>query len=238
MITKINEFLKYLNYKECILTEQKLNEGLIKTYNPDFVYRQLIKNLKHLDCEIFIDKEISRQHKINISEYKFPIEIQIHENITITDLLNIQKISNLCGYFISSIFFDDLKFNTIDEIVNVNNYNTVYIIIEAKYDVSFDIETLKNKYIYHVSDIKHKDKILQKGLIVKNKNKLSYHLPRIYFETDIKNIEFLKQQLNGNIVFMIDITGIKDLKFYVDPNYDSGIYTFENIKPEYIKIIE
>lgn len=138
--------------------------------------------------------------------------------------------------------FDDKQFNTIDDYQqNQNNiiYNTVYILIEAKFDVSINIDKLYNdEYIYHISELKYKDKILKNGLVAKSKSKLSYHIDRIYFETNKFNLMYLSKQLsNEPIIFKIKINDIKHLKFYIDPNHDSGIYTFENIKKETLQIL-
>jgi hypothetical protein len=175
--------------------------------------------------------------------YKFPMQIEINKYLQLIDLLNIQKSINLCGYFISSLIFDDTKINTIDEYgecINEIEYDTINILIEAKYDVSINVSELEivDKYIYHISDIKHKDKILKNGLIAKSKSKLSYHLDRIYFETDKNNTFYLSKQLVDNpIIFRIKIEDLSDIKFYIDPNHTSGIYTFDNISFDKLELM-
>lgn len=107
MITKIDEYITYLNYKECIIIENKLNEGLIKTYNPDFVYNYLKKQLRKYNVKINIDNDINFPLKNSFvaKDYKFPMEIEINNNnLSLLELLNIKKSINTCGYFISCLF--------------------------------------------------------------------------------------------------------------------------------------
>ena len=244
MITTLNDYINYLFINECFKINNNVNEGLIKTYNPDITYSILQRVFRIYDHEIFIDSYDSQiKYAFNDNNLNFPMEINIDQYITLNEILGIEKKINLCGYIISTIIINDILYKTTYEFIekNKNNiFNNISFLIDAKYDVSINMNKLKDIYIYHITHIKYKDKILTNGLIPKSKNKLSYHLDRIYFETNITQLNNLATQLypgETNLIYLK--INIKDItcKFYQDPNYSSGIYTFENIPPNQIEIL-
>lgn len=246
IITNIDEF------------KMLMNEGLLLTHPMDITITWLEDYLRKYN-NVFI-QQINLKNKFKITFYDI---------IPFDSLQNIYNyIVNLYGWFPSySIFYyinrekKDLtahKMNNIDFIFlkeNWNNFNSLEITFEAKFD--FEIEFNKDDKIYHVSPLIYKEKILKMGLIPKTNSKLTYHPERIYFFNDINYTNFLISKLkdkNGekykNIIskyfkyekvneyVLYEIINLDKYKFYNDVNYNNkGVYTLENINPNDIKVM-
>jgi hypothetical protein len=130
------------------------------------------------------------------------------------------------------------------------NSKTIEIDFEPRYDLR--IFPTENK-IYHLTFDIHWNNIEDKGLTPKNKSKISNHAERIYFINEYNEREFdrlgkflyntlnieTKKYIKECYVLEINISELKKEKqFYRDPNYSLGIWTYENIPPFYIKVIE
>ena len=100
--------------------------------------------------------------------------------------------------------------------------------------------------LYYLSYQKHKDSILKKGLYPKSKKRTSDHPERIYLFDDynesenlLKALKFsdLKNNINESYILLeINCTTTK-LILHSDPNYKIGYFTYDNINPINIKIL-
>jgi len=256
MITDINLFRIYENFKD---SENKLNEGLIKSYPIDKSFDILINKtdpvLDNVKRESMIqnNKIMLCCNKLNISEF--------------LDLLT--TINNL-GYFISTIKpyqntpfkflqFNEFKIKFFNE-NSLNKFTSYDIIIEAKFDIIY--KTSSNK-LYHVTEDIYVNKIFKNGLIVKSYNTLLDYPERIYLTDDIqhsklfidkkkfyynnyqdKNIErrigkdqYRKKSDNVYVILEIDNSN-KDIILYLDPNMSNAYFTLNTIPPNKIKKYE
>ena len=86
-------------------------------------------------------------------------------------------------------------FKSIDEKMLHNAY--IKIMFEKKHEDNVSKKVRKLNTIWHVSPIKHKDKILKIGLCPKTKNKKGIHPDRIYFALDINTAKNIKDELSN-----------------------------------------
>ena len=186
-----------------------------------------------------------------------------NENSTIMMIItydNINKINlllkkaELLGWFPSAIQFnyggDYTKFDkkTLNALIDIlkeekdDDYDII-IVLEKNYDEEFK----KSQFIYHATPYEHLEKIKKIGLIPKHKDKQSTTPERIYFATSYdaaKGIAYQLSNFEANnqtgkyAIISIDTHRLPtNIKFYNDPNYRGGIYTYQNISKEYIKKI-
>lgn len=157
-----------------------------------------------------------------------------------------------CEYYLSTNNIS--KFKIIDEEkffndIKTKNITDIEIIAEPIWDISIKI----NNDMFHVTESTKVKKILEQGLVPKKSNsKLGNHPIRVYlFESEkdcelfIKKTKILKRYQNSIFTILkIDKNGffteninkeIEEIKFFKDPN-SNGVYTYCNIKPEFIKI--
>lgn len=172
----------------------------------------------------------------------------IKENFGKLDV--ILKKGELLGWFPSSYSLNNneyYKFN-IDEvkgIVQKSFYEFIIILFERNYD-----ERIKTQFLYHATPIERWVKIKKLGLSVRSQSKKGYHPDRVYFATSLESAETIsemlfdteknKDSLTGQYVIMkIEVQSLpKEIKFYKDPNFKSGVYTYSNIPPQYLEFVE
>lgn len=240
MITKIN---LYKLYKEFYTSENKLNEGLIKTYDiysaNDSINNMLV-NFGNID-------NIS-----TIQENKIIVSLYTLEQKHVFKLLTL---FNTLGYFISIVYitnklnkeikftwekFKDLYFTD----YTLENFTSIKFELEPKYDIRIN----PNETVYHITEEKYLQKIFSKGLLPKNVGLLKSHPERLYIANTLDAAKiYLKSKeryykLNGLDVpnFIILEINLKDLNinFYLDPNKIDGFYTLEPISKDRIKIYQ
>ena|ERR1035437_1642969 len=135
----------------------------------------------------------------------------------------------------------------------IKNITDIRMICEPKWNNT--VKMASN--IYHITTHNRTEDILKSGILPKSGKKRGYHPERIYFSKNIKDVsQVLKEmmitnKINGGKIesydlLEIDTNNLKsigfdkkqyDIVFYEDPN-SSGIYTYDRIPPENIKLIE
>lgn len=143
------------------------------------------------------------------------------------------------GYFIATAgsfegkIKDKTKIN--DYVLNNNN---ISISIEPNFDTKVNFE---GEYLYHTTDKKNLDKVLSVGLIPKSKNTRSFYPERIYLSPNLEYMNSIKYQLNtdkpAEYVYL-KINNFDGLSLYKDVRFKGGFYTYDNIPPKYIEVIE
>lgn len=248
---------------------KRLNEGLIKSISIDEVIDSLdmgkfnseiniIKN-NHYKFEIFFNSNEKLENDI----YYFNITISIFGYyVSKYDIIlnNNQKISDK---FYKSNFEKDF-------ILNKNNIKQLKFIVETKFNKSlYGSGIVVPDFLYHITALRNKEKILQNGLIPRSNSKKSFHQNRIYLFTDLTKVNILANQFSNydfnfytskykNNDFFINKFDIKNYysDFYkymlvkidcekiketlvlnTDPNFIDGFFTYDNIYPDYITII-
>jgi hypothetical protein len=241
---------EYPNFKEygdnwmLEIYSQICEEQLIKEF-----INQTIPTNKTI--EIFKERFKNKYSNIEkIGHEKFKISLN---KIINNQFLNIKDINNFVesfGWFISKI--NGFPFSEKDLKHFIFNSNTIELEFEPRYDL--EITTVEDK-IYHLTFDIFWDKIKDIGLTPKNKSKISNHPERIYFVEKYNEKEFdrlsnflyktlppdTRELIEKCYLLEIDARLLienKKTKFYKDPNYSLGIWTFENIPPVYINEIK
>ena len=197
-----------------LLKEKKdLNEGLIRTHPIETVKRYLIKLYQFDDSQL----QIFKDNKIEKLRIIIPNNNMFIEKI--------EKVMTLCGYFCS------VK----HDYPEVENW--IYLNFEPKNQDDVNEYVRNMKYIFHVTPEKYINKIKKIGLKPTFKNKFFSYPDRVYFfinDTSPEEIYSLKNQLKQNndkyCLLVIEVSKIPDnVNSYLDPNFEYGIYTNDNI---------
>ena len=223
-----------------------LHEGLIYSQSAEKTVSLLGKYFKIVGQTSYNFIEITTDNTIIIDLTPIAHNVDNIRSLLLT-------INNL-GWFVSLIYYKKLLNPRIKdekyseekllEFIKNKNYTNLYIVLEAKFDRELDVGEIPEK-LYHLSYQKHFNKIKEKGLIPKTKNKLSTHPERIFLALNIESVNKLYGQFKTKepnetfTIWEIEIDKVPQLKLFDDPNYKGkGVYTLMNIPPNAIKIIK
>ena len=215
---KVTNYILKLQKELNIIIEQEDNS----IDDPGFIPLDLLNN------EGFDDMKIKVRLLINEN---------ISENIELCD-----KIKNglqVLGYKFSH-FYIGKETNIEYMIFMPNKQNSLNLNSKA-----FDI----THHLYHICPHYVISKIKKIGFVPKSKNSLFEYDPKIHFcflSTPYIELQELKRELdisnnsvgNDHQYDLIIIRIPQNLKLYKDLNYKYGLYTMDNIGPEYIENIE
>lgn len=220
-----------------------IREGLIITHNIQLYKSSLEIELNSLNIEYNLDI---------ISKYQFDIEILNLKNIK-NDTLNhmVEWVTHLFGYFPSYVWLENnsgkknhFKYN---EKYLSNIYSKIKIRFEAKYnDRSFKNDIVVPDIAFHLTPQKNKESILRRGLYPKRKNRKSTHPERIYLFYNLNEYKILLNSLkqsdymNGDVFdyLLLEVKLSEGNFIHTDPNYTNGFFTYDNINPKNIKILQ
>ena len=234
---------------------QLLNEGLIRSYDSDISFNEIIRSLKLLKFDVdgwFTNDKISLKIKNfnNIPKNKID-DLFDHVNITLV---------NKFGWFPSTMNITNINFNSILKKYNEDELKLKQDSISEiniEYDRGFDeIEKVIPEKLYHLSIQEYENKILKYGLFPKSKSKLSSHLDRVYLcktpdecvnlipqmklyyseEKDVNLYTLGNKKWRKNTKWIIFEIETSDINLYKDPRYKDGYYTLDNINPKTISI--
>ncbi len=224
-------------------------------------YLQFIEYLKE---GLIISHDITRYSttltssldQLNI-KYKISIIDKLEFNLTIynpnIDIVNvIEHKSFVLGYFPSYYWVvlnngmkNSFKY---DEFNLPSNTSEITIKFESKYDDGLHKnDNLCPDKLYNLTYLDNKDSIFEKGIYPKSNKRLSVHPDRIYLFDNIENYKVLLNNLKMSdrinninkpyLLLEIDCTE-RSLIIHTDPNYRLGYFTYDNINPIDIKIID
>jgi len=220
-----------------IIEEVMLYEGLEMTHSIDASLTNLLR-MWNFDSHVMYE-DINNTIKMSIYQ---PIDEEKFN-------LVIKHIENFLGYFPSHIVTKKLNFkydySKIIELLNSGDYFGIYF--DAKYDQEISDKKLPD-ILYHITNSIYESKILKIGLIPKEKNKLSRHPGRIYLTFSAESAkgllgnESFTKDIKSFTLFSINFRELKKSRkiiFMNDPMYSKkGCYTYENIPPQFLKVIE
>ena len=222
-IKRENIFINHINESE----DSNLNYEDIKVMAPEEVVAILRERYKNKN-----EKWIQINERAN--DIVVVAIIPSLENNTLRFINDMEK----CGYFNS----------TYDSIIDENGNRWWGMIFEPYHTINITESVLKYKYhIMHATPRKNVESIMKNGIIPSHKNKAYSYPPRVYFM-------FTDQILGGAFVIkrfiqvMTEVSGIDDyslvfikpqlldegIHFYIDPEQDNAIYTYQKINPEAI----
>jgi hypothetical protein len=222
--------------------EYLLKEGLIKTYDLNYLLDYLFQTL----------------HSLKITEFSIDVrgntlKILFHKNLDLEFVKWFITTLNTFGYFLSFVYlennlglngfgFDEFEKEYLNE--KIIKYKEIHFVVEPKFD-----EKAENiGTVYHLTKKDNLEKIEEIGLVPKNKNRKSYHPERIYLSLTLDDSKMVSISMNPyynkkkQIILEINLKDLyvnnfldeKNLiSLYKDPN-SKGIYTYDNIPPDRI----
>jgi hypothetical protein len=231
---------KFSNFIELI------KEGLIQTHN-------IIQYQSSLSDKL---SKYKISHTINIvDKLEFKLKIEYPEESDLSWIVN--EIIDIYGYYPSYYFItlinglkNEYKW---DEYKYLPNTKEISIKFEAKYtDLLHCNDIVCPEKLYHltyqdnIDPSLKRNNILKIGLYPKTYNRLSNHSSRIYLFPDIsKYVDLLSNLKRSDIINGVDkkytLLEIEtDEKFilHTDPNYRLGYYTYDNIHPGKINVLQ
>lgn len=215
-------------YGEYLQKQDKLYEGLIKTYPMDVVIQELHDN--YFDA---FEKDSANDTKIIVV-----YGVQVYEDEEENDEILLKSIMNKNGYILKE------KIKSFEG----DDYHYDYY-----FTPKFSYESTEEAYsgdmcVYHLTNDYYINKILKNGLVPKTKNKIENHPDRVYV-TKKKNMnnkfilqmyKYMKNHTYKKIkklyILKIDLSKCEDKRFFWDPSAPNGMFTYENIPPQCITI--
>lgn len=223
------------------ITNKKIQEGLISTYNYNSVtdvlnkYGEVIPTQKGKDMGQIYLKLIEKNYN--------------HLN-------HIIEVVNLSGYFVEYYMLLEKGLNPniqsnykeakdLSEFIDkLDEYQQIWLIINSKFNSTINNNNNNIQLLYHLTKKSNLGKILSKGLILKSFSKKKYHPERIYVTTKKNNLKdllysFKKMEDTEYVVLTIDYIKADQPKLYNDPNYfELGYYLLDNIPTSSIVKVE
>ena len=259
-------YLEYMMESYSWNDKMYFNEGLIKTYNPEFC----IKRLQHEFHRNFGIKLIELHGNCNVDSNKSYIFINYPDNPLSDKYCNGTYSKIELGIYKIGMFIyvdesqdSNLKNEEYEDSINfICQFTGMYIsnskiipcedgghifkfVIEPKFsDKKFELNKCDDiKFLYHLTKTSKVKKILDNGLNPKSSNPMFDYPDRIYLGIDSNELEknlleqFKKIDDVKYTTLKIDISRIpSNVKFNIDPNYPNGIFTSGNIPPNAISI--
>ena len=201
-------------------------EGLIASYPPEYVEKWIQKRM----TDDFLTA--------HVEDGSFTFNIKNKPELIKNLEDGFKRLGYYCGYK-----------QTNDE------YDTIFLQFEPKYPFSLTTDELVDGldgevFMYHLSPVYLKQKILANGLIPKSKNGEFKYPDRVYFldgATPPRSIFLMalmlsqsnKSHMNNDeySLYKVNVRGLNGVKMYKDMNAgaDIAMYTYDNIPPQNIQ---
>jgi len=218
-----------------IIEEYNLYEGLDVTHNVETSV-DILNSWWNMGGTVYFEERNTK------------IKMAVLKTIKKEDIDGIRQWANNLGYFPSSqsIRCENKKFDY-EQIISALEVGFPFdIFFDPKYDPEVAEKELPAA-AYHITPSSKEEKILRIGLAPRSKEKISKHPERIYFAGSIEDAELLSKRKDfagNNTLFTIFGFDLKELKkrrkirYFSDPRYGKGFYTYENIPPQYLKVVK
>ena len=226
-----------MNKKVIKLTENELNNLIDKCINETiyYDYSQIVKP----------------------ASYSNPLTIAMFNPKLLEEgLIKTYPIEKTVSYIKSYFNLRDVQIKVLEcdsgiEQIMVNNISGGLVWLQFEPKIQNDISQQLRKeetFIYHITPAYNRGKILKIGFSPRSKNSLFNFPHRVYFirgSVSDRQIKTIGEQLcnannsEGNdgsyVLFIVDLNKIpENIPFYFDSNYEYGVYTNSNIKPDAI----
>ena len=233
-----------------------LKEGLIKTVSIKTYWDNLEHQLNFNAIDAYVHVLTDYTYEVEIRNTDWFKDIELCEYFL--------NINGNYGYFPNKYYcfkgnienrfsFKSIKktgeLNVQDFLKNIKNCTKIVVTFEAKFETGlYKKNSEVPDILYHLSPSKNRDKIKNNGLVPKSNNRIAYHKDRIYIFQNVNNYETLLKSfkvsdsynLIGEIKY--DLYEIKLNKsetiLHVDPYFEDGFYTYDNISPRDLVIIK
>lgn len=220
-----------------ITSDRDYMKSNIERYkNPDKSLKKIIK--KHNSTPT----KLVASYQKDLDDFKYG-DIFIFTDKNSPEITkNLLHLIDSMGYFVSTAskeYTNDFN-NIVDKSKieeELSKEKSISISIEPTYDSQVDF---KEEYLYHTTDKKNLDKIMKFGLAPKSKNTRSFYPERIFLSPNLTYNKSIQNQLGtdkpGEYVDL-KIRNFSNLKLYKDVRFKGGFYTYNNIPPNYIEVI-
>lgn len=219
-----------------------LNEGIVNSYSPDFIANRLIRCYGLSTEEDWEERGFNgtlkfyKARNTNEEDVGDYVQIDITVKNTEDEVGRIKNFLKFCGWYKATEESDGDKVSLIFEKEHMK-----------------DEEAVKDfNAAYHVTSYKKVEKILRQGLTPKHNDRLGYHPSRVYLfpdnTCDVINLRFVGEMLHYQTyhkprnedyaILKVDLSNANDIKFYLDPNADGAVFTYDNIPPNLITVID
>ena len=232
------ESYNYLIFMENRKAPVLITEGLIESYDIDRVINlfKSLFDLKENEEDDFLSNLFKQNGKEIKHEYNGKISKKNNNTIKITlPNKNLNLKDNLDYYF--------KKYGYINSRVDNNSDNTTSYYYEKKYPEEINLFQILQQYdcLYHVTEEKNINNILKKGLKTKS-NKISsgyMHDERNYFFLNYPDKEIVAcLAIAKPKILKIDLNKLPlTYTFYFDQRLNNAVFSYEQIPPEVIEII-
>lgn len=247
----VNKALLSKDIMSRITEEYVINEGLIISQSPN-ITKRLLNMVYPRKYGIIVRIED------NINNKSMPSILLIFtrgiKNITKEYIQELTRLINNCGWFVSSIFYNNNTYLNIEEIFNFNNTDTFTVSLEPKFDTEVNIDNYPTK-LFHVTQTKNLDRIKKQGLTPRNNCKTAYHPKRIYLLNNSNRwVDVARSLFNitNNVInnyvdersyslIEIDVESFKERGYNLmyDPNSsEEAFFTTSTIQPSLLKVID
>lgn len=189
----------------------------------------------------FNQEELIKQAQEDLDDFKYG-DVFIFTDYNTPEIANeLLNLIESIGYFVSVFHLES------DELENLKDKTKIKEELEKSKRISIAIEPyfddkvkFDGEYLYHTADSKTINKIMKHGLIPKTKNTRSFYPKRVYLSPNLEWMESIKQQLKGDKqgdYVDLKIKNFEGLSLYKDVRFNGGFYTYDNIHPKYIEVI-
>jgi len=220
---------KLLDYRDFI------TEGLINTYPITEHKNALLNNLEFLN-----NKNI--KYNLIINDETFNLELS---QIDYNDLILVNSFCNNLGYFVkkTKVYRGNqsnlIQYNSKTYERDVLNNDGLVLYYEAKFATGVSV---KGK-IYHATNVKNIERILNNGLYPRSVSKMDYHIDRIYLSLTLNDCVMIIPKLRAFdytndteiLEYVIFEVESGDIKYHTDPS-SNGVYTHYNIPKESLNL--
>ena len=226
--------MKILNF----ITETAIIEGLIETQDP--------KKTAHIIGRKF--PQLSVDYDSETVGLGFMVRWFKNDEFD-NKMSELFTLINNMGWFMSMYTtrgdeYRKHKFNGVEDFIETIKSGNIDS-ISMKLEMKFDPERGVQKIYYHVTQQKNIPKIAKYGLAPRTESKIGYHPERIYLAINYNYaMDILEMMYERDVskplwcVYEVDASKIKNLKTLVDPNFDGGVYTSQNIPPTALKLMK
>ena len=219
----------YSSLNDLSVSRMMLHEGLIKTYDLEKTVAYVKDYVGLEDWNIVYER--ARNGIITVRIVIPEGDEETYRNVC-------RVMCDLCGYYVTHERFAPVK----DKDGNLIDCREMFF--RPKFSSRKRVEEYLKRHprVWHITSMERAEKIKKQGFVPKSSNKLFKYPEKVHFllgfytEDQVADIGKKLKRVEGrdNEVWTIMVVDIRKPdgtfpKFYVDPDLDGSIYTYENI---------
>lgn len=241
------------------IIRQEINEGLIKSYDIDMCKKYFRKKFPNIQRIVSLRNNPYLVNGVNAkAKYNDFVGIDLDPNNIDNFRSVIKTVNDLLGWFtghielgrkvkIGHIEYYFYNFNGVfihlfdnGTAIDLNTFllqdvqlSYFRIVVEAKFSEVYHHRS--GEIFYHCTDASHLDKILRNGLVPKSQSNFP---ERIYLGKDVNEIwNMVGSNIHNLVILKVDVTDIRLFKLYRDQRNPTSVFTYDNIPPSQLEVI-